>query len=66
MREQAKELINSGVQKVREKVHLEFVKKTLVKLYFASPPKIQFALAKYGVKAVMNKNKEELDELIRH
>jgi hypothetical protein len=45
---------------------LEFVKKNLIKLYFASPPKIQFLLARYGVKAVMNKNKEELEELIRH
>lgn len=44
----------------------ELVKKNLIKLYFASPPKIQFLLARYGVKAVMNKNKEELEELIRH
>jgi hypothetical protein len=45
---------------------MEFVKKNLIKLYFASPPKIQFLLARYGVKAVMNKNKEELEDLIRH
>jgi len=45
---------------------IDFVKKNLIKLYFASPTKIQFLLARYGVKAVMNKNKEELEELIRH
>lgn len=45
---------------------IELVKKNLTKLYFASPPKIQFLLARYGVKAVMNKNKEEMEELIRH
>lgn len=45
---------------------LEFVKKNLIKLYFASPTKIQFLLARYGVKAVVNKNKGELEELIRH
>lgn len=50
------------------KVHdaVELVKKNLIKLYFASPPKIQFLLARYGVKAVMNKNKEDLEEVIRH
>ncbi len=44
----------------------DFVKKKLIKLYFASPPKVQFLLARYGVKAVMNKNKEDMEELIRH
>jgi hypothetical protein len=52
------------ILKVQEAV--EIVKRNLTKLYFASPPKIQFLLARYGVKAVMNKNKEELEEVIRH
>lgn len=49
-----------------DKIGLENFKKNLYKLYFASPPKIQFLLAKYGVKAIVNKKKEEIEELIRH
>jgi hypothetical protein len=56
------ELIQHG----KKKIHLGIINKTLTKLYFASPPKIQFALARYGIKAVMSKSKQELDELIRH
>ncbi len=41
-------------------------KRTLIKCYLASPPKIQYALAKYGVKVILHKKKSELEELIRH
>lgn len=73
MREETKEFlkdnlgkINQRVHEVREKVDLGFIQKNLIKLYFKSPAKIQFALARFGVKAVMNKNKKELEDLIRH
>jgi hypothetical protein len=58
--------INEKVQHARDKVHLDFVKNALIKLYFASPSKIQFALARYGMKAILNKKKEEPEELIKH
>lgn len=73
MREETREFlkdnlvrINQGVQKAKEKVDLGWFKETLVKLYLKSPPKIQFALAKYGVKAVLNKNTNKHDHLIKH
>lgn len=73
MREETKEFlkenigkINQRVHEAKEKVDLGFIEKKLIKLYFKSPAKVQFALARFGIKAVMNKNKKKLDELIRH
>lgn len=66
MKEEALDFIKENVKKVKDKVDLSIVKNSLIKLYFASPPKIQFLLARYGVKAIVNKNKEELEEIIRH
>jgi hypothetical protein len=58
--------LNKSIKKVKKEIEPGIVKKTLIKMYLASPPKVQFALAKYGIKAVLNKKKEELEELIRH
>jgi hypothetical protein len=58
-------LLKDNLVRLKERVDSD-VKKKLLKLYFKSPPKIQFALARFGIKAVMNKKKEELEELIRH
>ncbi len=73
MREETREFIkdnlvriNQGVQKAKRKVELGWFKETLVKLYLKSPPKVQFALAKYGVKAVLNKKNHDKDQLIKH
>lgn len=44
----------------------EWVKKKLLKLYLSSPSKIQFALAKFFIQDIVNKNNTELEEIIRH
>jgi uncharacterized protein YajQ (UPF0234 family) len=61
MKKKAQHLINQKLEHLNKEV-----KKKLVKLYFKSPAKVQFALAKYGIKAIMNKKKEDLEEIIRH
>lgn len=73
MKEETRELIkenlvkvNETVQKVRTSIDGKWMKEKLLKLYFKSPPKIQSALAKYVVNSVLNKNKSESSELIRH
>lgn len=52
--------------KVDEKLDLGIVKKSLIHLYLASPAKVQYALAKFGVRMVVKKKKAELQEFIRH
>lgn len=53
-------------EKVEEKLHLTPVKKFLIKAYLKSPTKIQYALAKFGVRMVVKKKKAELQEFLRH
>lgn len=57
---------NQTSQHMRGKMDLGFVKKTLLKTYLAAPTKIQYALAKFGVRFVVRKKKAELQEFLRH
>ena len=49
-----------------QKKKISEFKKTLVRLYLKSPPKIQYALAKYGIKHVVRKTRDNIEEVIRH
>ncbi len=73
MRPETKELlkenlvrINELKQTAEEKLGLTWVKKGLIKLYFKSPSKVQYALAKYGARALLNQKKRKPDDLIKH
>ncbi len=55
-----------NVKKVLEESSSGWLKQKLLKIYFKSPPKIQFALARYVLKDVINKSHQEIEELIRH
>ncbi len=52
--------------RVDEKLDLGIVKKSLIQIYLASPAKVQYALAKLGVRMVVKKKKAELQEFMRH
>lgn len=58
--------INELKQSAREKLGLTWFRQNLIKLYFKSPSKVQYALAKYGVKALLHKKKAQLEDLIKH
>lgn len=62
--------LNQTSQKVKstvdEKLNLGPVKKTLIKAYLKSPSKVQYALAKFGVRMVVKKKKAEFQEFMRH
>ncbi len=62
--------VNQTKQKVKanveERLQLGFVKKALINAYLASPSKVQYALAKFGVRMVVKKKKAELQEFMRH
>lgn len=58
--------LNEAANTVKGKVKISKFKKGLIKLYLKSPPKFQYALAKYGVKHVIKKTKEDIEEVIRH
>jgi hypothetical protein len=49
--------------KARKKAR-SWVRKELVKLYLKSPAKVQFALAKFGVKRAIKRKKEEFKEYL--
>jgi hypothetical protein len=53
-------------EKVEEKLHLTPLKLFFIKAYLKSPTKIQYALAKFGVRMVVKKKKAELQEYLRH
>lgn len=58
--------LNEGVLKIKEQFKPKWLTKKMVQVYLNSPPKIQFALAKFGIKHVLKKQKEEIEEPIRH
>ena len=73
MRDEARNLIknnlvrlNEGALKIKEILKPKWLTKKMVSVYLKSPPKIQFALAKFGIKHVLIKQKEEIEEPIRH
>ena len=66
MKKDMKKLLTKGATKLTDKMDVGWFKKKMVKAYLKSPPKVQYALAKFGVKQVINKKKTELEELIRH
>ncbi len=43
-----------------------WLEKKMIKLYLKSPAKVQYALAKYGLKHVIKKKKADLEEMVRH
>lgn len=68
-REKMKDMLvslNESRQMLREKLGITNTKKFLAKVYLSSPHKIQYLLAKLGVRMVVNKKKHELEEMIRH
>jgi hypothetical protein len=42
------------------------LKKSLLNLYLKSPHKLQYALAKFGLRHIVKKKKSESVEIIRH
>jgi hypothetical protein len=51
---------------IREKIADTWLKEQLIKLYLKSPHKVQYLLARYGVKFLVNKKRSELQEFMRH
>lgn len=51
---------------VEKKLDLTPVKKTAINLYLASPTKLQYILARWGVKIVVKKKKQEISQILRH
>lgn len=53
-------------QIIREKIADTWLREKLLKLYLKSPHKIQYLLARYGIRMVVNKKRSELQEFMRH
>lgn len=66
MKREVKKLMKAGANKLADKTEISWFKKKMVKAYLASPTKVQYALAKFGVKSVVNKKKMEIEEFLRH
>lgn len=66
MKREVKKLLRTGAGKLTDQMEMGWFKKKMVNAYLKSPPKVQYALAKFGVKSIVNKKKTELEELIRH
>ena len=58
--------LNTGTRRVMKNLKPKWFTEKMVKVYLKSPPKIQFALAKFGIKHVLIKQKHEIEEPIRH
>lgn len=59
--------------KVKEKVFAlkkelspSWLNKQLIKAYLKSPPKVQYALAKFGAKHALKKKKSDLEHILKH
>lgn len=50
---------------VQKKIAPSWVKKQLAKLYLKAPPKVQYKLARYGIKKAVEKKREELEDFMR-
>lgn len=53
-------------QRVRNEINRNWLKQKLLDLYFACPQKVQYALSKYVIKAIVNKKHSKLKDLIKH
>ncbi len=53
-------------QLIRERVADTWLKEKLIKLYLRSPHKVQYLLARYGIRVLVNKKRAELQEFMRH
>lgn len=51
---------------IKEKIADTWLKEKLLKLYLKAPHKVQYMLAKYGIKVVAHKKKQEMQEFMRH
>ena len=54
------------LRKVRGKINREWLKQKLLDLYFSCPEKVQYALSRYVIKAIVNKKHSKLKDLIKH
>lgn len=61
---------NQTAQNFRSKVEKKFdltpVKKTAINLYLASPTKLQYVLARWGIRMVVKKKKQQIQQFMRH
>ncbi|HXH76278.1 MAG TPA: hypothetical protein VNJ08_15005 [Bacteriovoracaceae bacterium] len=62
----SKAKMKATAKPVKREAGPSWLEKQLVKLYLKSPNKVQFALAKYGVKHVVKKKKADLEEMLKH
>jgi hypothetical protein len=53
-------------QIIRDKVADTWLRENLIKLYLKSPHKVQYLLARYGIRMLVNKKRAELQEFMRH
>lgn len=51
---------------IREKVADTWLREQLLKLYLRSPHKVQYLLARYGIRFFVNKKRAEMQEFMRH
>lgn len=51
---------------VRQKIAPTWAREQAVKLYLKSPHKLQYLLARYGIRLVVNKKRAEIQEFMRH
>jgi hypothetical protein len=51
---------------LREKIAPTWAKEQAVKLYLRLPHKLQYLLARYGIRLVVNKKRAEMQEFMRH
>lgn len=73
MKAETQELLHEGqvrwhdtVERMKEKVGCSGVKKVAADIYLSLPAKYQYALAKFGVRLVLKKKKEEIEEFLKH
>ena len=66
MKRKLKKMLGQRTEDLTDKLKISWLKKKMIKAYLKSPPKVQYALAKFGVKQVVNKKKMDIEELIRH
>lgn len=58
--------IKATARSIKKEVKPSWFQKQMVKIYLKSPLKVQYVLAKYGIKHVVKKKKDGLEHMIRH
>ena len=58
--------VNKKIHRLTSELEKDKIKDILLNIYLNSPPKLQFVLAKYVMKAILNKKQRHTEELIRH